>query len=92
MEHHCQFAGLVKYLIDQSFKNVFSRTEEDIGMKLDIYVPINVVSKCWDLSADRKFKMATIGGERLYMIFMGRNITASLVSCSVFLKKKFEVS
>ena len=69
--------GLVKYLIDQSFKNVFSRTEEDIGMKLDIYVPINVVSKCWDLSADRKFKMATIGGERLYMIFMGNAFSPS---------------
>jgi hypothetical protein len=45
---------------------VFSRIEEGIGMKLGTYVPINVVSKCWDLSADRKFKMATIRGERLH--------------------------
>ena len=67
----------VKFLIDQSFRNVFSRTEEGIGMKLDIYVPINVVSKCWDLSVDRKFKMAAIGGERLYMIFMGNAFSPS---------------
>jgi hypothetical protein len=55
----------------QSFKNVFSRTEEGIGMKLGTYVPINIDNKCWDLSADRKFKIAVIGGERLHIIFMG---------------------
>jgi hypothetical protein len=38
----------LKFLIGQSFKNVFSRTEEGIGMKLATYVHINVASKCWD--------------------------------------------
>jgi hypothetical protein len=61
----------LKFLIGQSFKNAFARIEEGIGMKLGTYVPINVASKCWDLSVDRKFKMATIGGERLHIIFMG---------------------
>jgi hypothetical protein len=46
------------------------RTEEGIGMKLGTYVPINVDNKYWDLRADRKFQMAAIGGERLYIIFM----------------------
>ena len=38
---HCRHRTL-KFLIGQSFKNVFSRTEEGIGMKLGTYVPINV--------------------------------------------------
>jgi len=38
--------GLWYFWLGQSFKNVFSRTEEWIGMKLGTYVPINVVSKC----------------------------------------------
>jgi hypothetical protein len=82
----------LKFLIGQSFKNVFSRTEEGIGMKLGTFVPINVVSKCWDLSVDTKFKMATIGDEeRIIVRKLIGNITPNLVSCSVFLKKKFEV-
>jgi hypothetical protein len=52
----------LKILIGQSFKNLFSRTEEGIGMKPGTYVPINVDNKC----ADRKFKMTAIGGERLH--------------------------
>jgi hypothetical protein len=67
----------LKFLIGQSFKNVFSRTEEGIGMKLGTFVPINVVSKCWDLSVDTKFKMATIGGERLHIIFMRNTFSPS---------------
>jgi len=55
---HCRHRTL-KFLIGQSFKNVFSRTEEGIGMKLGTYVPINVDNKC----ADRKFIMTAIGGE-----------------------------
>ena len=73
---HCRHRTL-KFLIVQSFKNVFSRTEEGIGMKLGTYVPINVVSKCWDLSADRKIKIAAIGGERLHIIFMGNAFSPS---------------
>jgi hypothetical protein len=67
----------LKCLIGQSFKNAFSRTEEGIGMKLGTNVPIKVVSKCWDLSVDTKFKMATIGGERLHIIFMGNAFSPS---------------
>jgi hypothetical protein len=67
----------LKFLIGQSFKNVFSRTEAGIGMKLGTFVPINVVSKCWDLSVDTKFKTATIGGERLHIIFMGNTSSPS---------------
>jgi hypothetical protein len=63
----------LKFLIGQSFKNVFSRTEEGIGMKLGAYVPINVDNKC----ADRKFKMTAIGGERLHIIFMGNAFSPS---------------
>jgi hypothetical protein len=66
---HCRHRAL-KFLIGQSFENVFSRTEEGIGMKLGTYVPINVDNKYWDLRADRKFQMAAIGGERLHIIFM----------------------
>ena len=58
---HCRHR-ILKFLIGQSLKNVFSWTDEGIGVKLGTYVPINVVSKCWNLSADRKFEMA--GGER----------------------------
>jgi hypothetical protein len=66
---HCRHRAL-KFLIGQSFENVFSRSEEGIGMKLGTYVPINVDNKYWDLRVDRKFKMATTGGERLHIIFM----------------------
>jgi hypothetical protein len=34
---HCRHRTL-KFLIGQSFKNVFSRTEEGIGMKLGIHM------------------------------------------------------
>ena len=44
-------------------------------MKLGTYVPINVVSKCWDISEDRKFEMA--GGERLHIMFMGNAFSPS---------------
>jgi hypothetical protein len=73
---HCRHRTL-KFLIGQFYKNVFSRTEEGIGMKLGTYVPINVVSKCWDWSVDRKFKMAAIGGGRLHIIFMGNAFSSS---------------
>ena len=74
-KHWCH--RTLKFLIGQSFKNAFSRTEKGIGMKLRTYVPINVVSKCWDLSVDTKFKMDTIGGERLHIIFMGNAFSPS---------------
>ena len=74
---HCHHRTLT-FLIGQSFKNVFSRTEEGIEIKRGTYVPINVVSKCWDWSADMKFKMAAIGGERLHIIFMGNAFSSSL--------------
>jgi len=48
-------------------------------MKLGAYVPINDDNKCWDLSVDRKFKMATIGGERLHIIFMGNAFSPSSI-------------
>ena len=35
-------------------------------MKLGTYIPINVDNKCWNLSADRKFKMVAIEGERVH--------------------------
>jgi hypothetical protein len=40
--------------------NRLLKNGEGIGVKLGtyMYVPINVDSKCWDLSADRTFKMA----------------------------------
>jgi hypothetical protein len=41
---HCRHNTL-KFLIGQSFKNVFSRTEEGIGVKLGTYVPINASQK-----------------------------------------------
>ena len=44
---HCCHRTLT-FLIGRPFKNVFSRTEEGIGMQLGTYVPINVVSKCCD--------------------------------------------
>jgi hypothetical protein len=69
---HCRHRTL-KILIGQSFKNLFSRTEEGIGMKPGTYVPINVDNKC----ADRKFKMTAIGGERLHIIFMGNAFSPS---------------
>jgi hypothetical protein len=43
------------------------------------FVLINVVSKCWNLRVDTKFKMATIGGETLHtcIIFMGNTFSPS---------------
>jgi hypothetical protein len=73
---HCRHRTL-KFLIGQSFKSVFSRTEKGTGVKLGTYAPINVVSKCWDFSVDRKFKMATIVGDRLYIIVMGNAFSPS---------------
>ena len=46
-------------------------------MKLGTYVTINVVNKCCDLSADRKFKMYAIGGQRLHKISMGNAFSSS---------------